>query len=284
MNAVIEEIFRQAEIHEEIGQVEPVAGGDISAAYLVHTKKHVYFVKHHDEAPRDFFRQEAAGLCFLGEERLLKVPAVYGWGDTWIVMEAVRGSAAPQTEEELGRGIAQLHDTKGTFFGLEEDNFIGELPQVNGWEGSWTRFLRDKRLKPQIELAKSLGRLPLKREKKAYSLLDHLHDYIPDHRHPVKLHGDLWGGNWISGENGVPCLIDPAVFYGDHEFELAFMQLFGGFTSAVFHAYEEIKPIDALFKDRKPLYQLYYLLVHLNMFGESYGGAVDRILKRYAKT
>ncbi|MFB4164640.1 fructosamine kinase family protein [Alteribacillus sp. JSM 102045] len=100
-----------------------------------------------------FFRQEALGLHFLEEAKALLVPHVYGWGKKYIVMETVKGQSVPQTEEELGRGIAILHSTSGSFFGLEEDNFIGELPQVNGWEASWVEFLRYKRLQPQIELA-----------------------------------------------------------------------------------------------------------------------------------
>ncbi|MFB4164641.1 fructosamine kinase family protein [Alteribacillus sp. JSM 102045] len=113
--------------------------------------------------------------------------------------------------------------------------------------------------------------------------MDHLSDWIPDHQHPVKLHGDLWGGNWLPGKDGRPYFIDPAVWYGDHEFELAFTHLFGGFSKRVYDAYQEIKNIEVSFEDRKPLYQLYYLLVHLNIFEESYGSSVDRILSKYAK-
>ncbi|WP_158735230.1 fructosamine kinase family protein [Alteribacillus sp. YIM 98480] len=283
MKTSIHRALTGAGINEKIESIQPVSGGSISAAYLVHTNSQSYFVKWHEEAPTDFFRQEALGLRFLEEAKDLFVPSIYGWGKKYIVMEPVIGTASIQTEEELGRAIASLHCSSGSFFGLEEDNFIGELPQVNDYEESWVAFLRDKRLQPQIELARSLGRMPKERNRKAHYILDHLNDWVPDHKHPVKLHGDLWGGNWLPGENGQPYFIDPAVWYGDHEFELAFTYLFGGFSKKVYDAYQEMKTIDVLFDERKALYQLYYLLVHLNIFGESYGRQVDRILTKYAK-
>ncbi|MGY4690207.1 fructosamine kinase family protein [Salibacterium sp. K-3] len=273
-----------AGVKMKIKNVRQLSGGSISNAYLVRTENADYFMKWHEDAPVDFFRQEARGLQFLQEAGALPVPEVHTWDKHFIVMDAVQGNPSSGTEEALGRGIASLHAVEGSVFGLEEDNFIGELPQTNGWEESWLPFLRDKRLLPQIELARSLGRLPAGRSKKAYRLLDHLNEWIPDHTRPVKLHGDLWSGNWLPGEHGCPYFIDPAVWYGDAEFELAFAQLFGGFSDTVYRAYEERHPLDPLFEERKPIYQLYYLLVHLNIFGESYGGAVDRVLHKYTRS
>ncbi|WP_026700224.1 fructosamine kinase family protein [Salibacterium aidingense] len=283
MNENLTMALRQAGIQEEVKNIQQVSGGSISKAFMVDTGRASYFIKWHEEAPTDFFRQEALGLEFLAEAEALSVPYVYAWDKKFIVMEPVNGRSAFGTEEELGRGMAVLHSTKGTVFGLEEDNFIGELPQINGWEESWLPFLREKRLRPQIDLARSLGRLPESRAKRAYRLLERLDKWIPDHHQPVKLHGDLWGGNWLPGRDGQPYFIDPAVWYGDHEFELAFTYLFGGFSETVYQAYQEHKQIDSLFEERKPLYQLYYLLVHLNIFGESYGSPVDRILKKYTE-
>jgi fructosamine-3-kinase len=98
---------------------------------------------------------------------------------------------------------------------------------------------------------------------------------------PSLLHGDLWGGNWLVSAAGEPVLIDPAVYYGDREADLAMTRLFGGFPPAFYGAYEEVFPLASGHAEREPLYRLYYLLCHLNLFGESYGGSVDGILRGY---
>jgi fructosamine-3-kinase len=112
-------------------------------------------------------------------------------------------------------------------------------------------------------------------------LLDRLGDWLPTHPPASLLHGDLWGGNWLTTALGEPALIDPAVYYGHREADLAFTELFGGFPAAFYVAYRASWPLDSGYEERKDLYNLYHLLNHLNLFGESYGGSVDSILQRY---
>jgi fructosamine-3-kinase len=133
-----------------------------------------------------------------------------------------------------------------------------------------------------MALAEHKGRLSAGRRKRLDVVMANLDRWLPKQASPSPLHGDLWGGNWIVGEGGRPYLIDPAVFYGDHEMELAFTELFGGYSSTFYASYNEVYPHSDTYGDRLELYQLYYLLIHLNAFGESYGGAVDRILAKYA--
>lgn len=283
MKSKIEQAVQTIDSGLSIIGIEPVSGGSISTAYRVRTSEGDFFVKWHEEAPQDFFKQEAAGLDFIRGTEGLYIPKVHTWSKKYIVMEFVSGEKNREAEELLGAGIAALHSQTGSFYGLEEDNFIGELPQVNGWEEDWLLFFREKRLKPQLDLARSMGRLTLQRERNAYDIMSRLSEWIPSKGAPVKVHGDLWGGNWIGGPGGIPCVMDPAVFYGDREFDIAFTYLFGGFSDAFYNSYESIYPFSKEFEERKPLYQLYYLLVHLNIFGESYGASVDKVLQHYSK-
>ncbi|WP_106587441.1 fructosamine kinase family protein [Salsuginibacillus halophilus] len=269
---------------EDAQKARPVGGGSICQSFYVPGRENAYFVKLLKNAPVHFFDKEASGLKFLAAAEALTVPEVYGVGEEYIVLEWVEeGRQNAAVEEELGRGIASLHAVTADDFGLAEDNFIGELPQENTFDNDWVDFYREQRLYKQFELARSIGRLGGDRAARAWQLLDQLDDFLPRKTAASKLHGDLWSGNWMAASNGRPYIIDPAVYYGHREVELAFMELFGGFSPRVFAAYQEQMPLEAAFEERKPLYQLYYLLVHLNIFGESYGADVDRILRRYTK-
>jgi fructosamine-3-kinase len=143
-------------------------------------------------------------------------------------------------------------------------------------------FFRESRLGYQMELARRSGYLLGGRARLLEKLLARLENWLPVQPPASLLHGDLWGGNWLTTAQGEPALIDPAVYYGHREAELAFTELFGGFPAAFYHAYEEAWPLDAGYVERKALYNLYHLLNHLNLFGEGYGGQVDAILRRYA--
>ncbi|MFC4078363.1 fructosamine kinase family protein [Salinithrix halophila] len=270
----------------------PVSGGEISDAFRLETEEGRYFLKVRKKAPAGLFAVEAAGLTKLDVSDQIRIPRVIAHGITeedktgWILLEWLESdpqTPSPQAAEDLGRGLAEIHRTTAPSFGLEHDNFIGTLPQKNGYLEEWTTFYRERRLRPQIERARRQNRLPSARERGLTRLMDRLDEWIgyPEIQ-PSLLHGDLWGGNWIIDKEGVPCLIDPATYYGHREVDLAFTQLFGGFPAAFYDAYQEAWPLDPGFEDRKPLYQLFYLLVHLNIFGESYGNGVDQVWKRFA--
>lgn len=261
----------------------PVSGGDISAAYRVdRSAGPPHFFKWQPDPPEGFFQAEKAGLEALSAAGGLRIPICYAAAHNGILMEWLPTAGSQESQgEELGRGLARQHRCVSDRFGLGHDNFIGVLPQTNRPDTSWLRFFRDQRLGLQFETARALGRMNPSRERWAHRLLDRLPEWVHDgHVVPSLLHGDLWGGNWLATDQG-PALIDPAVYYGDREIDLAMASLFGGFPRAFFQAYEEAYPLALGWEDRRPLYQLYYLLVHLNAFGESYGSQVDRILRRY---
>jgi fructosamine-3-kinase len=272
--------------HSKVKTIRRVSGGDINEAYYVQTHSGQFFVKYQRNIPKGFFQKEASGLERIKETGAISVPQVFyvheNGREGILVMEWIDGEKQAHTEEELGRGVARLHQTTAEKFGLDEDSFIGTLPQSNNWYDHWIDYYRECRLLPQMKLAEKLGRMPFHRKQKLTKVIESLEKWLPLECRPSLLHGDLWGGNWLTGPNGTPYLIDPSVFYGHYEFELAFTELFGGFSDAFYRSYQEIQPVSAEYEERKPLYQLYYLLVHLNMFGEIYGPSVDRIVTRYS--
>jgi len=276
---------------ERIMSVREARGGDIGESYCVETTRRKLFVKVRRDMPADLFRREAEGLGLLRRAKALAVPEplyageIPGQAGGMLALEWVEtGPARPETIEALGTGLAAQH--RGTSpdgrYGLHADNYIGLLPQANAWLDSWVAFYRDRRLLPLAKLAEARGMLPAGRRDRLYRLMDRLDRWLPDRPAASLLHGDLWSGNWLSGADGRPWLIDPAVYYGDRECDLAFSELFGGFPARFYAAYREAYPPDGGYEERKPLYQLYHLLVHLILFGEAYGPAVDRVLRRYA--
>src|SRR5699024_8328493 len=235
-----------------------------------------------------FFQVEANGLERIRATETIAVPKVYHFDlakqdeEITLMMEWVEGSKNNNTGRLLGENLAHLHlaETNG-LYGLNETTFVGEIAQHNDWYEDWVYYYSEKRLQPQLELGIQKGRIHGVRRAQMESLLAHLDQYIPRKPRVSLLHGDLWGGNWLVGDGGTPYLIDPSVLYGDHLFELAFTEVFGGFPPAFKDSYQSIYPLADYYEDVKPLYQLFYLLVHLNIFGEGYGGSVDRILARY---
>lgn len=169
----------------------------------------------------------------------------------------------------------------GPNHGFQNDTYIGLLPQPNGLKPNWLEYYREYRLQSQIKYGSDKGVIQGKRLQKLNSLLERLDKWIPAFIEPSYLHGDLYAGNWIVGPAGQPYLVDPSFLYGDRHLDMAFTELFGGFSKEFYDAYEAVNPLRPDFDDIKPLYKLYYLIVHLNMFGESYGNDVDLILNKY---
>lgn len=278
---------------ERVVAVREATGGDIGRSFRIETERRRLFVKMREDMPALMFRREAEGLQLLGQAEALAVPAPLYAGTIpghagpggMIVLEWIEtGPARPETIEALGAGLAGQHrrTSPNGQYGLDHDNFIGLLPQMNSWSSSWTAFYRECRLLPLAKLAEERGRLPQSRRDGLYRLMERLDLWLPDRPAPSLLHGDLWSGNWLADADGRPWLIDPAVYYGDRECDLAFTELFGGFPARFYDAYREAYPITKEYEERKPIYQLYYLLVHLILFGEGYGSSVDRVLRRYA--
>jgi fructosamine-3-kinase len=193
----------------------------------------------------------------------------------------VRPQNPSQFAEKLGEGLATLHLQMADQYGLDRDNFIGSLPQENQQENGWARFYAEHRILFQMEIARQVGRLTPERERLLNTLCQNMSQLAPDDPPASLLHGDLWGGNYLGTTHDVPVIYDPAVYYGHREVEMAFTELFGGFPTRFYDAYNAVYPLDQGYAERKALYQLYPLMVHMNLFGGGYIGQVDRILRHY---
>jgi fructosamine-3-kinase len=234
------------------------------------------------------FPSEARGLKWLAEANALRVPQTIAVTSgrkgepAFLVLEYLPSSRPrPNFDEELGRGLAALHRFGAPSFGLDHENFIGRLPQTNARTETWAEFYRLRRLEPQLRRAREAGLLGGELNRRFDRLFARLGELVGPPEPPARLHGDLWGGNLHTDERGAPCLIDPAVYGGHREVDLAMMRLFGGFGARVFQAYGEAFPLAPGHSERTPLYQLYPLLVHVNLFGRGYLGSVEAALARY---
>ncbi len=272
----------------QVVSVLALAGGDINEAWEVTLSDgRAVFVKSNANAPGSMFPAEARGLLWLAEADALRLPEVLAVSSgpshpPFLALELVRSARRVHDfDEQLGRGLAALHRFGAASFGLDQPNFIGSLPQDNTPAGDWTEFFRERRLLPQVERAIENGRAPAALAQGFDRLFDRLPELVGPAEPPARLHGDLWGGNLHVDERGLPCLIDPAVYGGHREMDLAMMRLFGGFSERVFAAYDEAYPLSPGAKDRVTLYQLYPLLVHVNHFGGSYLASVQQALARY---
>jgi fructosamine-3-kinase len=183
--------------------------------------------------------------------------------------------------DAFGHQLAQMHSyVGGESFGWDWDNFIGTLPQSNNKHRDWASFFVFERLLPQLKLSDERKLLSSDEIPSENTLLERCLRFFPRVR-PALLHGDLWSGNYLISVQGDPYLIDPSVYFGDADVDLAMTRLFGGFSSRFYNAYREHIPIESFENERVDIYQLYYLLVHLNLFGKSYYPSVARVLKTY---
>jgi fructosamine-3-kinase len=285
-----------AALQAELGPiraVRPVGGGCINTTARLETGGGPVFVKYGPRSSHDVFAVEAAGLEALrGASPELRVPAVIACSHpdadapAWLALEWLEaGPDSARCAERLGRGLAGLHRVGQPGWGWQREGYIGPLPQGNAGTDSWAEFWWSRRLEPQLARARREGSLPGARndwERLSARLADLL---APAESEGASLlHGDLWGGNVIALASGEPALVDPAVYRGHREVDLAMTELFGGFAPRFYAAYRETWPLAAGYTEvRRDVYQLYYLLVHVNLFGGGYvdqtAGALRRVLQ-----
>lgn len=278
-----------------IAKTERIFGGDINEAYgLTLTDGHPVFMKVNSRKEADFFAAEAAGLDAIARTGTVRTPRILGYGinagrmgNSFLLLDFISArKRASDYWETLGHQLAAMHRADTTDlvqdgkFGFGRDNYIGMRSQINTPHESWITFFRDCRLKPQFQAAaRYFDKADIRR---ITGVMDHLKDFLVEPEHPSLLHGDLWAGNVMVGNDGKAWLIDPAVSVGHAEADIAMTELFGGFPATFYDAYREAGVLPPDYRERRDLYNLYHLLNHLNMFGGSYLSSVMRIVEWYA--
>ena len=268
----------------EVRDRRSVGGGSINQAYCVRDGDRVYFVKLNQASELPMFEAEALGLKEIHQSHTITVPAPLTWGiaDTsayvvlsWLDLGGSRGAAGWY---QMGQQLAAMHRvTSSQGFGWIQNNTIGATLQRNPWTERWVEFYTEHRLRFQFQLARRRGGHFPQSDELLAAIPGLLAGHDPE---PSLVHGDLWSGNAAVTATGEPVILDPAVYYGDREVDLAMTELFGGFPGAFYEGYEATYPLDSGYRQRKTLYNLYHIVNHFNLFGGGYGSQANRMIQQ----
>jgi protein-ribulosamine 3-kinase len=264
----------------------PIGGGCINEAYSLNTNIGRYYIKYNSAGSfPGMFEKEAAGLKLLSETGTIEIPEVISTGEigtyTFLLLQCIESETPGRNFwNDFGTKLAELHRNTADNFGLEYDNYIGSLVQYNKPHPDFLSFFISQRIEPQLKIARNKRAFSQSDIRYFDSLFNSLHNIIPVEK-PALIHGDLWNGNFMVTAAGSPCLIDPAVYYGHRESDIAMTQLFGGFQPEFYQAYNQAWPMEKEWQKRMDIFNLYPLLVHVNLFGGGYAGQVLRIIRQF---
>lgn len=276
-------VFAQTGSRLRIEQVSSVGGGCINEALKISAEPRSYFVKLNAARYLPMFEAEFHSLQAIAGTAAIRAPSPIAAGVTghqsWLILEFIEMGYSCD-EAALGQQLAQLHRHGAEHFGWSADNTIGTTPQRNSWADNWVEFWSEQRLGYQLDLAQQQG-LPRAALKKGRQLQQQTGKFFETYRpEPSLLHGDLWSGNWSGDPQGQPVIFDPASYFGDHETDLAMMNLFGSTSATFLQAYQEVFPVDSGYRVRETLYNLYHILNHFNLFGGGYGRQAESMMDR----
>lgn len=266
-------------IDEKVTRIIPASGGCIAHSFFIETvsSKRYFYKKYNNTGVS---AAEAKGLYEIASTQVFKVPSVVTVTDKSLILEHINTVNMEKSFfTEFGNALAKLHKFSVNYFGYETDNYIGDNIQRNGCFDDWAEFYSKQRIHYQCLLACKAGYID---SWLVSSIVHFVSDYLSSTAvKPSLLHGDLWSGNYLVGMGNIPVLIDPAIYYGHWEAELAMTKLFGGFPDEFYTAYYENNPPTDGYYIREDIYTLYHLLNHLNLFGKSYLSQVMSIINKY---
>ena len=284
MNEILE---RLKQLNLGIDSIVPIKGGDINDAFRLESVDKKYFLK--VNSANNFphlFKKEARALETIKKTKTFSVPKVVNVGEAgkdfqYLLLEWMETSTPTVVNwENLGKNLAKLHQNTSKQFGWSEDNYIAIVVQPNSLTDSWSEFYAKNRIMPMMKLLQNKQLINSKQIKSAENLCKQLNSIFPEEK-PALLHGDFWNGNILANKKGEFSVIDPAIYYGHREMDLAIAKLFGGFDDVFFDAYHENNPLAPNFEERLPIAQLFPLLIHAYLFEGYYVKDVQTILKKF---
>ncbi|MEJ6347782.1 fructosamine kinase family protein [Holzapfeliella sp. He02] len=285
MSQSIHNIVKNLNLPEPVEKYSAVTGGDINQAFHVYTHSYSFFLLVQQDATRQFFSHEVAGLKALG--KFAKTPQVLDFGDNsqdaYLLLEYI-DHLPHGNQYELGQALAKVHQSTSPNqqFGFDSNFELGNFTGDNQWQDNWYDFFVNQRFEPLRKLIIHNHNGSVELEHLYQNMLQQFQHDLANHQSiPSLLHGDLWGGNIMFDLDQHPVFIDPAVYYGDREFDIAITQVFGGFDQNFIQGYQDTYPLDDGYQDRLVYYKLYYMMFHLSEFGSIYQPSVYRLLQQF---
>lgn len=277
--------LKQGKSHE-IKNLRNIVGGSINTAHSIETYDDLYFLKYNNaKAHPQMFYSEFKGLKLLEQSNSIRIPQPIfhyeGDSNSFLLLEYIEQKGQVlDFWEKFARQLSFMHQLTDDSFGLDFDNYMGSLPQSNKRHQTFPQFFINQRLIPQIKKARDDGFLTKKHVQQSERLFLALPSIFPPEK-PALVHGDLWSGNFMSDERGEPVIMDPAVYFGHREVDIAMSTFFGGFSSSFYEAYHEEFPMERNWEARLPYYNLYPILIHINLFGFSYLDSFQKVLNPF---
>lgn len=278
--------FLEQGLSEEITHTKSIGGGSINSAIKVSTNDGAWFLKFNfAQAHPQMFESEYHGLKLMAEAQTIRIPQPLNFYEgnhySCILMEWIeQGARQLNFWPDFAKQLSQMHQCTEDYFGLEFDNYMGSLPQKNSKHADFVSFFIQERLEPQIKLARDDGYINEKHIRQSERLYNELPSIFPEEK-PSLVHGDLWSGNFMNDEKGNPVIMDPAVYFGHREVDIAMTTMFGGFSSKFYEQYQNNYPMETGWESRLDFYKLYPILIHVNLFGYSYVGSFENIVSRF---
>lgn len=275
----------QEKLSENIQNISAITGGDINDVFKITTVKNTYVLKvNRKELFPKMFQKEKHGLELLAKSGVRSPQVIRTFSDEkhqYLLLEYVQEEVIdPSFWKNFALDLVKIHKSTNNYFGLDHNNYIGSLYQNNTEKSSWKIFFIENRMQPLVKQAFDMNRLNYSHLNHFENLYKRLDEILPKEK-PSLVHGDLWGGNLMKGKDQTPIFIDPAVYFGNREMDIAMTQMFGGFDNDYLTYYNEIFPLEKGWEKRIKIHNLYPNLVHLILFGSSYLGAIERVIHQF---